>query len=99
MIGAETLSRFADMELVMKYSLDRIEGDIAVLIGFNDESVLNLPIDRLPENVRDGSTLELADDGTAILLEAESEAALATARSRFDRLKKRNDNAQHSKNM
>jgi hypothetical protein len=44
----------------MKATLDRVEGDMAVLLIRNDESMkLNVPIALLPEGCREGDILDI----------------------------------------
>jgi hypothetical protein len=45
----------------MKATFDRFEGDVAVLLVRDDESIkLNMPIALLPEGVREGDILDIA---------------------------------------
>lgn len=37
----------------MKYVVDKIEGDLAVLENTIDGNIINLPIDKLPNNIRE----------------------------------------------
>ena len=37
----------------MKYVVDKIEGDLAVLENIIDGNIINLPIDKLPNNIRE----------------------------------------------
>jgi hypothetical protein len=44
----------------MKATLDRVEGDMAVLLIRNDESIkLNVPVALLPEGCREGDILDI----------------------------------------
>ncbi len=44
----------------MKVTLDRIEGDMAVFLVRNDESIMfDMPLDLLPEGVREGDILDI----------------------------------------
>jgi hypothetical protein len=45
----------------LKFAVDRIEGDIAVLIYDDDDSVkVNLPVSLLPENIAEGDHLKVS---------------------------------------
>ena len=37
----------------MKYVVDKIEGDLAVLENIIDGNIINLPIDKLPNNIKE----------------------------------------------
>lgn len=45
------------------YVLDRIEGDIALLIGQADSGILEVPAEDLPCGCREGSLLQHTDEG------------------------------------
>lgn len=43
-----------------KVVVDRVEGDLAVIVMFDDDSVqFNLPVAHLPEGVKDGDHLQM----------------------------------------
>lgn len=43
-----------------KVVIDRVEGDMAVVVLFDDDSVkFNLPVKHLPEGVKDGDHLQM----------------------------------------
>ena len=47
----------------IKVVIDRIEGDLAVIVLYDDDRVkFNLPVKYLPEGVRDGDHLRLGFD-------------------------------------
>ena len=47
----------------IKVVIDRIEGDLAVIVLYDDDRVkFNLPVRYLPERVRDGDHLRLSFD-------------------------------------
>lgn len=64
-----------------KYTIDRFEGELAVLLLRKDESVkVDVPRSQLPEEVKEGDILKVkfAKDGQvtdAIILKEETEAA------------------------
>lgn len=49
----------------MKYSIDRIEENIAVCEG-DDGNVLKLKLDELPENIREGEIIVRTENGYTI---------------------------------
>ena len=49
----------------MKYSIDRIEENIAVCEG-DDGNVLKLKLDELPENIREGDIIVRTENGYTI---------------------------------
>lgn len=68
----------------MRYSIDRFEGETAVLVSEQDE--LHIPLHALPEGVRPGDLLERPDDGGWQRLAAETldrRKALAERRKRL----------------
>ncbi len=76
------------------YTVDRLEGDLAVLVG--DEGVaLDVPRNTLPVRVREGVVLRvrLAPDGrpdwsSGTVDDAERERRLEQARERLERLRR-----------
>ncbi len=77
----------------MKATLDRIEGEMAVLLIRNGESMrLNLPVVMLPEGCREGDILDIAitrDD-------KETEESKARVSSLIERLKKKSQRGPES---
>lgn len=71
----------------MKVTLDRIEDGIAVLLIRNDESIqINIPIELLPADCREGDILDIT-----ISRDLEStKAAKERVSSLIERLKKKN---------
>ena len=68
----------------MRYSIDRFEGETAVLISDKDE--LHIPLHALPDGVRPGDLLERLDAGGWQRLAAETldrRKALAERRKRL----------------
>ena len=73
------------------YAVDRLEGQMAVLVG-DDETTVDLPRRDLPARVREGSVLrvELGADGrpdwaSAKIDDQERERRLKAAQERLDR--------------
>jgi hypothetical protein len=80
---------------VAYYAIDRIEGQIAVLVGDDGMSV-DVPKRVLPAGVREGSVLQVQigkdstpDWSNAVLDEAERERRVKEGRETLDRLRKR----------
>lgn len=70
----------------MKATLDRIEGEMAVLLIRNGESIrLNIPVVLLPEGSKEGDILEI----TITRDEKETEESKARVSSMIERLKKK----------
>ncbi len=74
------------------YAVDRLEGQMAVLIG-DDETTVELPRPNLPARVREGSVLrvQLGADGkpdwsTATIDDKERERRLTAAQERLKRM-------------
>ena len=70
----------------MKVTIDRIEGNVAVLISREDESVrVNVPVSLLPPGCREGDilTIRLERDGAA------TEAAQERVSGLIEKLKER----------
>lgn len=76
-----------------KYTVDRFEGDLAVLLQKADESVeLNALKDSLPKDVSEGDLLEITftDDGaisTVTILEEETNEIKETVSNLIEKLK------------
>lgn len=77
------------------YAVDRIEGNIAVIVG-DDGTSVDVPRRTLPAGVREGSVLQVQtgmdgspDWASAALDEAEQERRVKQARETLDRLRKR----------
>jgi len=71
----------------MKYSIDRIENDIAILEELTTGHKLEVAISNLPQNIHEGSILILKDN--QYLLDNATEQNLRKSlQERFNRLKK-----------
>lgn len=54
----------------MKYSIDRFEGEMAVLIPEEDAAgMLTLPREALPQGVQEGDLLEATESGWSVLVD------------------------------
>ncbi|WP_409251795.1 DUF3006 domain-containing protein [Bacillus sp. SCS-153A] len=84
------------MNLRNKYTVDRFEGPLAVLLLRNDESVqIDVEKDKLPKELKEGDIieLELADDGSidkVIILKAETDLARNKAEDLLQKLLNKN---------
>ena len=74
------------------YAVDRLEGQMAVLVG-DDETTVDLPRRNLPARVREGSVLRVAlgadgrpDWSSAKIDDQERERRLKAAQERLDRM-------------
>ena len=71
----------------MKYTLDRIDGDHAVLES-DDEKRITVPVSHLPAGIREGS--RISEDNGVYTLDIDEENALRRKRYRAqERLKKK----------
>lgn len=68
----------------MRYTIDRFEGDFALLEGENG-GMCQIPRSELPPEVREGDKLDVSEKGCTILAEA-TQAARAEAEERLQRL-------------
>lgn len=72
----------------MKYCVDRIEGEIAILENLTTNEIIEVSMEHLPENVKETNILNLID-GIYTLDLKEEEQRKINIRSKFDRLKKK----------
>ncbi|MFC2947696.1 DUF3006 domain-containing protein [Virgibacillus sediminis] len=71
------------------FTIDRIEGNKAVLLLRDDErQEKDVPLSRLPMGVKQGDMVQKTENGF-ILLEEETKAARQKAQDLLDKLKKR----------
>lgn len=71
----------------MKYVVDKIEGDLAVLENIIDGNIINLPIDKLPNNIRE--TDVVLYDGTNYKIdEKEKNDRILRIKEKMERLRK-----------
>jgi len=71
----------------MRFCVDRIEGDVAVLSGDGGETV-NVPLASLPEGVREGDVLRY-DDGVWVPDPDETARRAERVRGKLNRLFKK----------
>lgn len=72
----------------MKYCVDRIEGEVAILENLTTKDQVEVGIELLPENVKETNILNLID-GIYTLDLIEEEQRRVNIQSKFDRLKKK----------
>ena len=72
----------------MKYYIDRIEDGVAVMDADSGERI-TVPVDRLPDGVRDGSVVFMQPDGAFAHDEEAENERRKTLFSKFQNLKNR----------
>lgn len=72
----------------MKYCVDRIEGEIAILENLTTNEIIEVSMEHLPKNVKETNILNLID-GIYTLDLKEEEQRKINIQSKFDRLKKK----------
>jgi hypothetical protein len=72
----------------MKYCVDRIEGEIAILENLTTNEIIEVSMEHLPKNVKETNILNLID-GIYTLDLIEEEQRRVNIQSKFDRLKKK----------
>lgn len=71
----------------MKYIVDRIENDIAVLESFSDKKIINVPLENIKINISEGDVL-IFDGKNYTLNSGEKEDRLKIIMEKMKRLKK-----------
>jgi len=75
--------------------VDRIEGEVAVLVADDDQEILDMPLNVLPRGLREGAVLRVAESNghplwvSATLDEESSLRRLREAETALDELKNR----------
>ncbi len=72
-----------------RFTVDRVEAQIAVLISESDRSNRTVRVAELPPGAGEGSVIELGDDGRYHIDEEETERRRERAKSRLERLRRR----------
>lgn len=72
----------------MKYSIDRIENDIAILENIDNNVILEININDLPKGIKEGNILVKENDTFVIDYKEESQRKNDLI-NRFQRLKKK----------
>ena len=71
----------------MDYTFDRAEGELAVLISLEDNSVMNIKLEKL-KDASEGDIVRI-NEGNILILKPESEKRRLSISERFNRLKKK----------
>ena len=74
----------------MKYVVDQINEQVCVLESLDDGNILEVLLDVLPDNIREGSILILNNDVFTVLVSEEVKRK-ESLRERMNRLKKNNE--------
>lgn len=75
----------------MKYCVDRIEGEIAILENLDTKELIEISLNELPKNTKENSILKLVDNLYELDIVEESKRR-ENIQSKFDRLKKKKVN-------
>lgn len=75
----------------MKYCVDRIEGEFAILENLDTKELIEISLNELPKNTKENSILKLADNLYELDIVEESKRR-KNIQSKFDRLKKKKVN-------
>ncbi|MEE0699994.1 MAG: DUF3006 domain-containing protein [Bacilli bacterium] len=71
----------------MKYVIDRIENDIAILEGLETRKIINVSLSKLPKNVLESDVLNF-ENGKYVLDEKTKLERLEIIRRKMDKLRK-----------
>lgn len=71
------------------YTLDRFEGNFAVLEDRNSKKMLDIPISNIPSNAKEGDILKLSN-GSYIVDHEETKIVSDSIKQKMDNLKKSN---------
>lgn len=71
-----------------KYTIDRFEGEYAVLEDFENNNMINVLISELPDGCEEGDILEY-NNGIYIILSSECKMRKESIQDRFKRLTKK----------
>lgn len=71
----------------MKYSVDRIENDIAILEDITTKEKIEINVNYLPKKIKEGTILEKKDD-SFIIDEEEENVRRKRIMEKFNKLKK-----------
>ncbi len=72
-----------------RFTVDRVESNVAALISDTDGSTRTVPAGELPQAAGEGSVVVLDDSGRYHLDEEETERRRGRAKSRLERLRER----------
>ena len=71
----------------VKYVIDRIENDIAILEGLETRKIINVSLSKLPKNVLESDVLNF-ENGKYVLYEKTKLERLEIIRRKMDKLRK-----------
>lgn len=71
----------------MKYAIDRIEDNIATLENIDNNEIINIDINNLPKNIKEGTILKY-ENNTYTIDEKEELERRKKIQAKFARLKK-----------
>ena len=81
------LKNFWDKNSNSLYTLDRFEGDFAILENRNTKKMTDIPISNIPSNAKEGDILELSN-GSYVIDYEETSIVSDRIRDKMDNLKK-----------
>lgn len=83
------LKTYLEQSFNPMYTLDRFEGDFAVLEDRNSKKMLDIPISNIPSNAKEGDILKLSN-GSYIVDHEETKIISDRIKQKMDNLKKSN---------
>lgn len=72
----------------MKYAIDRIINNLAIIESLEDKTKKEVPLSELPENIKEGTILSYENE-TYVKDEALENQRRTTIKNKFDMLKKK----------
>ena len=81
------LKSYLDKSLNLLYTLDRFEGNFAILENRNTKKMTDIPISNIPANAKEGDILRLAN-GSYVVDHEETKNVSNRIRQKMDNLKK-----------
>lgn len=85
----DELKTYLDKYFNPLYTLDRFEGNFAILENRNTQKMIDIPISNIPSNAKEGDILKLSD-GSYIINQEETKNVSNRIRQKMDKLKKSN---------
>lgn len=83
------LKTYLEQSFNPMYTLDRFEGNFAVLEDRNSKKMLDIPISNIPSNAKEGDILKLSN-GSYIVDHEETKIVSDSIKQKMDNLKKSN---------
>lgn len=81
------LKNYLERSFSSMYTLDRFEGDFAVLEDRDSKKMLNIPISNIPSNAKEGDILKFTN-GSYVIDPEETKVVSDRIRQKMDNLKK-----------